>query len=167
MAQTRCEETFPTRLEEAKANVKTWVKENDAHQKYLQTPRGKALAFFNQHCRFLNKLEIAIRKLDDQWSFVCDANAGPKPKLLTTRLVAEHGTDILTNTEKTDWRNAECSDKDPIDLAVSSDFDDKENGARAYLVLCYEDPRPACQKLMESLRTLLSLLAQQKAEGNR
>jgi hypothetical protein len=166
-AQSPCEETFPTRLEAAKTDVKAWLKENDAYQKLLHSPQGKAITFFSEHCRFLSKLEIAIRKLDDPLSFVCDPQAGPKPRALTTHLIAETGGSIGTILRGTDSSNAQCSSEDPIDLSVSSDFDDKENSAKVYLIFCYDDPREGCKKVMEGSREMLRLLAQQKAEGKR
>jgi hypothetical protein len=167
MAQTPCEETFPARLAAAKADVNAWFKEDDAYQKYLRSPQGKAMTFFSEHCRFLNQLEIAIRKLDDPLSFVCDPHAGPKPKALTTRLIAETGGNVGTSLHGTDSSNAQCSSEDPIDLSFSSDFENKESSAKAYLVFCYDDPREACQKIMKNSREILSLIAEQKAEGKR
>jgi hypothetical protein len=161
-AQTPCEETFPARLAAAKADVKEWFKEDDAYRKYLRSPQGKAMTFFSEHCRFLSQLEIAIRKLDDPLSFVCDPHAGPKPKALTTRVIAESGGNVGPSIHGTDSSNASCSSEDPIDLAINSDFDDKENGAKAYLIFCHGDPRKGCQEITANARKILELYEERR-----
>lgn len=169
-AQSECADTFPARLAAAKTEVIEWFKADAAYRKYLRSPEGKALTFFNEHCRLLSPLEIAIRKLDDPLSFVCDPSAGPKPKALTTRLLVKNGGNMLNidvdlSEHHTDTDNAECSTEDPIDLSVSNDFEDKENSAKTYLVHCYEDPRKGCQDLVDNARKMLVIIAKLKAAG--
>lgn len=49
----------------------------------------RAMPWFHEHCRVLSEIEIVVRKLDDEWSFVCDTQKG-RPKGLTTEYVADH-----------------------------------------------------------------------------
>lgn len=160
-AQT-CAETFPARLERARASLKAWSKENAEYKKYLASPEGKAITFFTEHCRFLSQLEIAIRKLDDPMSFVCDPTAGKKPKALTTRLLAESGGNVGPSLHGTEPENLKCQHEDPISLAITNDFEDRENFAKTGIVLCHEDPRKDCQELIEIANQQLDLLRKQR-----
>lgn len=79
----KCAASFRARLAETRAAIK-------AQAQYMKE-YNRAMPWFNEHCRVLSPLEIAIRKLDDPNSFVCDTSKG-RPAGLTTRFVIEHAS---------------------------------------------------------------------------
>jgi len=169
-AESPCADTFPDRLREVKAQVQEWRNESKAYEKAKSSPEYKAMEFFANHCRILTELERAVRKLDDPLSFVCDPSAGKKPKALTTKLVAESGGTVELEgppIHGTSLLDHECSDEDPVDLGLSSDFSDPENAAKSTLVRCYEDSNAACPAAVESSLKLLDVVRRLKAAGKR
>src|SRR4051812_11912679 len=72
--------SFPRRLTEARAAIK----QRDRYQGELD----RAVAWWQAHkCRELSPLEIAIRKLDDPRSFLCDT---AKPAWMTRKFNDAH-----------------------------------------------------------------------------
>jgi len=76
-----CAESFPERLQDARDAIMRWQQEAAEYERIMP--------WWNEHCRWLSDLEIAIRKIDDANAFVCDTKKG-RPKGLTADLVLDH-----------------------------------------------------------------------------
>jgi hypothetical protein len=76
-----CAESFPERLQDARDAV---IRGQEEAAEY-----DRIMPWWNEHCRWLTDIEIAIRKLDDPNAFVCDTKKG-RPKGLTSDLVLDH-----------------------------------------------------------------------------
>ena len=79
-AQT-CAQSFPERLQDARDAIERAATEAQEYD--------KVMPWWNEHCRWLTDLEIAIRKIDDPNAFVCDTKKG-RPKGLTSDFVLDH-----------------------------------------------------------------------------
>jgi len=162
MAQdSACADTFAQRLQTVRAQIKEWAREAAAQAAWERSPQGKAVAFFSQHCRFLSPLEIAIRKLDDPMSFVCDPSAGPKPKALTTKVLAESGNTGLV-LQGSGIENHACKTQDPVDLGVNSDMSDPLNLVKITLVICHGDDRQDCLDARRTAQADIEMFSRQK-----
>jgi|SRR5215831_7810011 len=145
--KSACEQSFPERYKATLKLLGEWYRERKAYEKFEKSPKGKALAFFYENCRFLNGFERAVRKLDAPAVIVCDPAAGPKPKLLTPKLFWDPAIEEPT-IHGTDRANLDCQDEDPVDLVVSSDDGDKLNSAKQQLVLCYQQTDKLCVEIV-------------------
>lgn len=76
-----CSESFPARLADFRQSVV-------AQQRYMREYE-RVMPWFDEHCRWLSELEIAIRKIDDPAAFVCDTRKG-RPKGLTSEFALDH-----------------------------------------------------------------------------
>jgi hypothetical protein len=143
-----CASTFEARLADAKRGLALYK----AHMREYEKARP-ALEWFEAHCRFLNELELAIRKLDDPNAFVCDPGAGKRPKGLTSELVITYSTlpSQMTFQER-QGENHMCERKDARDRIALTFHDLTE--IEIIEVLCYADERPACVQARENIATL-------------
>jgi len=110
------------------------------------------MPWYLEHCRALSPLEIAIRKIDDPWAFVCEKAPG-RPAGLTPKFVREHNdppgvvADFQTQAEE----SQACAKVDPVSLDLRSPTEpDEDEGkrvhqlwqlrglARKFEVLCYD-----------------------------
>lgn len=159
---SKCQATFPARLAEAQQAIMQWDAQRKAEDGRAKSPQGKREAqlveFFSEHCRFLEEIEIIVRKLDDRNSFVCDA---PKPKGMTSKLMVELMSvhPGVQDTGEHAYENVVCRDADPVSLAISSDNDDPANNARVALVQCYENDSKVCGELRKVATEQLEHLA--------
>jgi hypothetical protein len=76
---TECRDTYAERLEDAKRAITATLAELRERKR---VGADAAISWFDAHCRFLSKLEIVVRKLDDENAFVCDTAKG-RPAALT------------------------------------------------------------------------------------
>jgi hypothetical protein len=63
-----CASSWEERLADFRSAVPTWQRYNTDYE--------RVMPWFDEHCRWLSDLEIAIRKIDDSAAFVCDTNKG-------------------------------------------------------------------------------------------
>lgn len=104
-----CAATFPVRL----ADAQHAVLEHEAFMVEYEKARP-AVEWFEAHCRFLNELELAARKVDDPNAFVCDAKAKGRPKNLTAELVMTYATIPSSSSYQEHWgpdNRCEASDR--------------------------------------------------------
>ncbi len=145
----RCAATFRDRLASMRETLVGYEQHNREHERLIP--------WFNEHCRFLTDLEIAIRKLDDENSFVCDTQKG-RPKGLTSTAVIDHMSRALPVDDYV-WVNRACEAADIRTFGVSLSFDlpdtrwssTKEWTGEPYVklvhVLCFEHDTKACAEL--------------------
>jgi hypothetical protein len=141
-----CEASFPERLRDTQAKIRRWHAEQVAYDQWAKSPKGQAYQFYMDHCRQLNGLEIAVRRLDDLNSFVCDQ---PKPKILTARLLMESPGLVADGTVGNN-DNIECRALDQqsrVSLVVSNATDELENAIAQGLILCFQDSSPVCDDI--------------------
>ncbi len=137
---SECAQSWPARLADAKQAIVA------AGRAQADKTAATKLAWFDQHCRFLNPLEIAIRKLDDPNSFVCDTQKG-RPAGLTSAFVLEHQGLALGDFQELLADDRIC---EPFDAAermslVMNDSDvDAASVGQRLAVICYGDDRPRC-----------------------
>jgi hypothetical protein len=146
-----CAASFPERLADAKAAVREHVRQETRIKP--DATREAKLDWFDAHCRFLSPLEIAIRKLDDPNSFVCDTSKG-RPKGLTTQSGSGLGFLASGKNERQKLRgdSALCSDSDKaarINVYLGG-FDDWPATDKLE-ILCYGDERPKFVKACEDV----------------
>lgn len=154
----KCAATFPERLADAK---RAWAEHTKAMLAYEKSGAAKRLEWFDAHCRILSKLEVAIRKLDDLNSFVCDPKAKGRPKGLTSTSLEEILAQPPALSELQGFRdeNYRCLDKDKaerVGLVLHTLLTPIEQGE----IACYGDERPMCVKARE-------LIAKARAKGHR
>lgn len=103
-----CVASFPARISETRAAVTT--------QRAYMKEYSKAMPWFDAHCRLLSELEIAIRKLNDPASFVCDTAKG-RPPALTPKFVREHANPAsISDFQPSLEMNRMCAADDPVVL---------------------------------------------------
>jgi hypothetical protein len=146
-----CAASFPERLADAKAAVREHIRQEGLAKR--DTATQAKFDWFDAHCRFLSPLEIAIRKLDDPNSFVCDTSKG-RPKGLTTQFVlAGRGeAESAAGLQKLRGDSALCSDSDKaarINVYLGG-FDDWPATDKLE-ILCYGDERPKFVKACEDV----------------
>ncbi|HEX7476324.1 MAG TPA: hypothetical protein VF331_00815 [Polyangiales bacterium] len=139
----QCRASFPDRLADARQALAAF----DAAQQAYKAA-ANAAEWFGVHCRFLSELEIAIRKLDDPNSFVCDTRVG-RPKRLTAEIVSDGQAEPVLRAYQ-DRANDDdaCA---ALDAAERMSLVEPEQGALARTafrieLLCYGDERPSCVK---------------------
>lgn len=141
-----CALSFPERLADAKRAL---AQSQDETAAYERSGARAAAEWFGAHCRFLEPLELAIRKLDDPNAFVCDPKAKGRPKRMTYEMVvsAPSAASQLQNF-RTENRQCEQSDRAARIALVGLD----ELGPLQQLeLLCYADDRASCVKAREVL----------------
>lgn len=150
-----CAESYPERI----ADVRRARAE---HAAYMAEHKRLAV-WFNEHCRFLSELEIAIRKLDDELSFVCDTQKG-RPKGLTGAAVAPYlvPTTIVIHME---WSHSDvvCEPHDVSagrpSLNLHEPVSDDKREAAAYTVrlleaLCWQIEGKECDAARAAIAAL-------------
>jgi hypothetical protein len=168
-AAAECATTFDARAAAAREDYAAWLRETAAlraeQQAFVKAGGPKLLDFFNKHCRFLNKLEIAIRKLDDPNTIVCNA---PKPKGLTADIVAfESAQDFIPGLHMREkYINERCQEhdaKERFSLVFDPEVKDAENLIAQQSLLCFKDERPKCKSAMASVAAVKAKLAAKAA----
>jgi len=155
--QAACAASFSARLADARKALQL--------QAAFARDTARVMPWFEAHCRLLSPLEIALRKLDDPNSFVCEPAAG-RPSGMTPRFVLEHSYEH--NASEFQMRVApECAPYDPVALdlrglppAVDATRAEKLRGLAATVgVQCYQKSTPACVKARKTLAELQQLVA--------
>lgn len=142
-ADARCDATFAERL----ADAKKALTEYGQYTRQCGAAQPK-IDWFNAHCRYLSKLEIAIRKLDDENAFVCDKK---KPQGLTTELLLQCASAEPTLGSFQDFgsENMMCAARDGaqrVSLFLTGNESKLEAVIAQQQILCYGDERPSCIK---------------------
>lgn len=167
-----CSSSFPKRLAEARAAIKQ-------RDKY-KAEYDRAVEWAQAHqCRELTPLEIAIRKLDDPRSFVCDS---PKPAWMTRKFNDEHqGERDYPEWQPHATENAACSAADPVSLDLTTppapqripgDIDSKQANqlwelhalSKRVNVVCYQAPPAKTAACTKNQADIAALLASIQAE---
>jgi hypothetical protein len=143
-----CAQSWPTRLADAKQALVA------AGRAQADKVAANKLAWFDQHCRFLNPLEIAIRKLNDPNSFVCDTQKG-RPAGLTSSFVLDHqGGLALGDVQELLADDRVCEpfdDAERMSLVMNDSNTDAASVGQRLAVLCYDDDRPKCVQARASI----------------
>ncbi len=107
--EAACPASFPERLADAQRAIPL--------SRQLQAEAARVVPWFDAHCRFLSALERAIRKLDDDLSFVCDTTVG-RPKGLTGKRYLELSGGGLSVVDLQDRAvdSQRCAEVDPVSL---------------------------------------------------
>ena len=164
-----CARTFDARARSARRDYGAWLQESaDARamqQEFAKANGPKLVAFFEAHCRFLNGLETAVRKLDDPNTIVCDA---PKPKGLTMRILELGQADLSVSAlHLADSReNEACQVSDAAErfsLVFDPDGQDAEALIAKQSLTCYASDKPYCPKAMAAVARLKAKLAAKAA----
>jgi hypothetical protein len=164
MLAAECARTFDARAREARRDYGNWLQESAdarAAQKEFEKANGpKLVAFFEAHCRFLNGLETAIRKLDDPNTIVCDA---PKPKGLTYRIIElSQAADVPALHIEGALDNLRCQRSDAAErfsLVFDPNGQDADNLIAIQSLSCYGSANPRCPKAMAQVAQLKAKLA--------
>ena len=155
-----CATSFPERLRDARsayAHVAAYMKEWQ-----------KGMPWFDEHCRYLSELEIAVRKLDDPNAFVCDPKAKGRPTILTAAYVASHSNPIEVWQEQEYLRIDDLCE--PHDVAAERPalaIRDSEDAERVLPVLCWEKTSPSCDKFRDRAAKLEARRARSATTGSR
>lgn len=156
-----CAESFPERLEDAQQAVVRQQKEAAVYD--------RVMPWFNEHCRWLTDLEIAIRKIDDANAFVCDTSKG-RPKGLTADLVLDHQARETTQAfqhffNESLWCEAFDMAERSVTLVMRETYEpsvhtDKEVGRRIFAievgVMCWHDESEKCSKARAAIAPRLA-----------
>lgn len=136
-----CAASYPERLADAKHALSEWM----AFMAEFQKVKPK-IEWFEAHCRFLEQLEIVVRKIDDPNAFVCNTSKG-RPKDLTSELVMQYSTlPSVGAYQNFGGENAACMERDEtarMSLFVPTGDDLASAGARL-LLSCFNDDGPDC-----------------------
>ncbi len=145
-AEDECATSFAGRL----ADAQLAVIERDAFIAQYEKVRP-ALDWFEANCRFLEDIEIVVRKLDDRASFVCDPKAKGRPKNLTAELVLTYSTmPTVGSYQKHHGQNHRCAESDRaarIPLVVLDDLTVLEKME----LMCFQSERPKCAGMAEKI----------------
>lgn len=146
LAQDECAETFPARLVDAQHAVierDAWLAEYEKAK--------PAVEWFEAHCRFLDELEIVVRKLDDPLSFVCDKKAKGRPKGLTAELVLTYSTvPTVSSYQKQFGPDNTCAESDRATRLGLVNLDDLTVTGKLEL-MCFQSERPSCAGILEKI----------------
>jgi hypothetical protein len=119
-----------------------------AQQRYMKA-YNRVMPWFYEHCRWLSELEVAIRKLDDTASFVCDTKKG-RPKELTSDFALEHqGPEHASIFIEYFEANRLCQDFDAAERVslLFGQFDSEAEQARVILTgMCWHVSSANCDK---------------------
>lgn len=134
-AQDRCASSFPARLDDAKRAVVAYADELERFD-----AARPAVEWFGTHCRFLNALERAARKVDDANAFVCDAS---KPAGLTAELVLRYTVEPSVGSFQLEHgANHRCLESDRA-ARVALVFV-RPSPLEQLAILCWDSGTPRC-----------------------
>lgn len=153
-----CAESFPVRLADFRSAA-------SQHQRYM-AEYNRVMPWFDEHCRWLTELEIAIRKIDDPAAFVCDTQKG-RPKGLTTQVALEHNVEVdLVIMVQFSHANTWCAEHDAggrVSLALSQAKSEFENTEIKIEGMCFEVSSAKCDSARTALADARAQMAAHRA----
>lgn len=166
-----CAESFAERLQDARDAV---IAKQEYDKVYY-----RIRPWFEAHCRWLTDLEIAIRKIDESPSFVCDTKKG-RPKGLTAEVAVEHQDWLNIATFQKHARSDDvCAPYDKVErvsLVLRTSYVEEERErpeakrddlARLVAVMCWQVESEQCSKAWAGLAAAGVKLGAYRSSGSR
>lgn len=160
--EAECEASYPERLADAKNGLALYRNFLAEYEKVKPV-----VEWFEAHCRFLNELELAARRLDDPNAYVCDPSARGKPGSLTANMILTYSvlpSETSFQTRQSD--NHYCSAVDTRAGRMSLTFGELTD-LEIIEILCYQDDRPSCLKARETIAKVKAKRANDNVKGSR